>query len=88
MVQVSRATGAFRSWDHLLQRRLQPNIHTRVSGVCMFRGGLEPVDGGEAWVPEVKLVVNPHARLAMPPWIAEAMNKFPPRDPPDSEPKN
>jgi hypothetical protein len=35
VVQVSHALGAFKTWEPILQRRLQPNLHTRVTNVTL-----------------------------------------------------
>jgi hypothetical protein len=35
MVQLSHALGAFKTWEPILQRRLQPNLHTRVTNVTL-----------------------------------------------------
>jgi hypothetical protein len=75
MVQVSRARGGIRSWEPILKRRFQPDIHTRVSAVCLFRSGHEPTPAGEAWIPKMTLIQNPHARRQLPPWIADTLSK-------------
>jgi hypothetical protein len=76
MVQVSHAPGAFRSWEPILRRRLQPNLHTRVSAICLFRSGLGPSPGGEAWIPRTKLILNTHAKHPLPDWIAQQLQRF------------
>lgn len=75
MVGMSGTPGGFRSWEPLLRRRFQPTMHTRVSAVCLFEGGLVPTPGGEKWLPQTKLLLNPHARLALPQWIAESLTE-------------
>lgn len=72
---LSRAPGAFKSWEPLLKRRFQPRMHTRVSAVCLFGGGLLRTPAGEAWLPETKVVLNPHAKLALPKWINDALTE-------------
>jgi hypothetical protein len=73
MIGVSRAPGAFRSWERLLTRRFQPKMHTRVSAVCLFGGGLLSTPEGEAWLPQTKLVLNRHATFRLPAWIEVAV---------------
>jgi len=82
MVQMSRAPGGIKSWEPILRRRFQPNLHTRVSAVCLFQSGHELTPDGEAWIPETKLISNPHARFPLPAWIIDALAKAaPPRNP-------
>jgi hypothetical protein len=58
-----------RVWSALIQRRFEHRIHTRVSGVCLFAGGMVPVANGYGWLVRAELVLNPHARVALPDWI-------------------
>jgi len=58
-----------RVWSALIQRRFQPDIHTRVSGVCLFGGGMVPVGKGYGWLVRAELIVNPYARVALLEWI-------------------
>jgi hypothetical protein len=73
IMDLSRAPGAFKSWEPLLKRRFQPQIHTRVSAVCLFGGGLLMTPAGEAWLPETKLLLNRHATFPLPSWIETAL---------------
>ena len=75
MVQMSMAPGGLRSWENLLHRRFQPGLHTRVGGVCLFGGGFLPTSEGEAWLPETKLLVNPHAKHPLPSWIRDTLKE-------------
>jgi hypothetical protein len=75
MMGLSRAPGAFKSWEPLLKRRFQPQMHTRVSAVCFFGGGLLTTPGGAAWLPETKLLLNPHATLPLPSWIERTLTE-------------
>lgn len=79
MIQMSNAAGAFRSWEPLLARRFQPNQHTRVSAICLWLSGLEPTPEGEAWIPQTKLLLNPHARHRLPSWIVRSLTRFHPK---------
>src|SRR5271169_4300796 len=78
IVQMSQAPGGIKSWEPILRRRFQPNLHTRVSAVCLFQSGHEHTSDGEAWIPETKLTSNPHARFPLPAWIIEALSKAAP----------
>lgn len=60
-------------WGPLVRRRLQPNIHTRVGGVCLFDGGMVPAGNGSDWQIQAHLIVNSHAKSALPPWIGETI---------------
>jgi len=76
LVDVNRAPSALSTWEALLCRRLQPSIHTRVSAVCLFMGGIIPTPGGEATEIEVKVIVNNHAKNPAPRWIIENLAEF------------
>jgi hypothetical protein len=73
MAGVRRATGAMNTWEPLLQRRFQPAMHTRVSGVCLWAGGLYTTSKGQDEFLEPKLIVNPHARFPLPGWISKTL---------------
>jgi len=75
MVDVSGEPTAFASWAPILSRRFQPNIHTRVSGLCLFAPGILLVNDNFLWIPDVQLHVNPHAKLALPQWMQQALNE-------------
>jgi hypothetical protein len=70
---VVMATGAMKTWEPLLQRRFQPEIHTRVGGVCLWWGGLFATSKGEEQLFEAKLIVNPHAKFPLPGWISKTL---------------
>lgn len=75
LVQMSGAPGGFKTWEGLLRRRFQPDLHTRVSAVCLFGGGLVGTPDGEKWLPETKLLVNQYARFALPQWLADDLTE-------------
>jgi len=75
MVDASGEPAAFTSWGPILARRFQPRIHTRVGGMCLFAPHLLPVENNLLWVLKVQLRVNPHAKLALPEWIREAVEE-------------
>jgi hypothetical protein len=76
MIQTTGAIGAFKLWEPLLVRRLQPNIHTRVSGICLFESGMLPSDAGLTWRPETRVIDNPNAKLPLPAWVATQLERF------------
>jgi hypothetical protein len=82
MVEMSRAPGGIKVWAPILKRRFQPNLHTRVGAACLFRSGHEPTPDGEAWIPEIKLIHNPHAAFPLPPWIIQALSMAAPQGTP------
>lgn len=41
MINVLTSPKEISVWVSLIERRSQPKIHTRVSGVCLFSGGME-----------------------------------------------
>jgi hypothetical protein len=75
MVQMGHAPGGFRTWEPIIRRRLQPNLHTRVSAVCLFASGLHWTEAGEAWIPRTKLITNPHAKHPLPGWIGQELGR-------------
>jgi len=73
LVEMLKAPGGFRSWEPVLQRRFQPAMHTRVGGACLFSSGLVPTPDGEAALYQTKLILNQHARIPLPEWIATTL---------------
>jgi hypothetical protein len=73
MIGTSRAPGAIRVWEQVLKQRFQQGLHTRVGGICLFSGGFLPTARGEAWLPQTKLLLNPHSAFALPSWIQKAL---------------
>lgn len=75
MVDMSSAMSGFKSWESLIHRRFQPDIHTRVGGMCLFGGGFVSTPEGEAWLLKTKLHVNSHAKLHLPLWIRDTLKE-------------
>ncbi len=73
MIDMGNAPGGFKEWVPLLERRLQPKIHTRVGGICLFFEAILPTERGIAQLMETRLFRNPHARLPLPAWIVSAV---------------
>lgn len=69
MISGPTSRNELNAWSALIQRRFKPGLHTRVSGVCLFGGGMVPVGNSYGWLVQAKLIVNPHARVALPGWI-------------------
>jgi hypothetical protein len=78
MIQTAATVGGFRTWIPLLERRLQPTIHTRVSAISLFESSIAPTGPSIGWRPEARTLLNAHARLQAPPWIVSNLERFPP----------
>ncbi len=76
MAGVGMATGAMKTWEPLLLRRFQPEMHTRIGGVCLWAGGLFMTSKGMDQLFEPKLIVNPHARFPLPSWISKTLDEI------------
>ncbi|MBZ5509316.1 MAG: hypothetical protein LAO78_27985 [Acidobacteriia bacterium] len=75
MIDVSHANGSFESWASVFQRRFQPNMHTRVSGVCLFEGGMRPLERGYEWLVKTQLLTNPYAKCKLSEWVNTAITQ-------------
>ena len=73
MVEVTAQPTALSSWEALAKRRFTPTQHTRVGGIILFMHATQPTEQGLAFLPHVKLITNPHARLPLPQWISDAV---------------
>ena len=73
IIDMTSVPGGFREWEPLLLRRLQPSLHTRVSGICLVRWGTHSTPEGEAVVPDVQLIENSHAVMPLPKWLREQL---------------
>jgi hypothetical protein len=71
VVDLAGAPGAFRKWEPLIRRRLQPTIHTRIGGVVLLRGGYFTSDRGATAQLDVNPIWNPHARHQLPDWLVD-----------------
>lgn len=74
MVDVTAQPTALSSWEALAVRRFTPTQHTRVGGIILFMHATQPTAQGLAWLPHVKLIRNPYARLPLPQWISETVD--------------
>jgi len=84
MIDVSEASGGMRTWRPLLEKRLQPNIHTRVSGICLFQSSSYPSDAGETWRIETKLLLNKNAAMQLPSSLISKLSRYESDDPDSS----
>jgi hypothetical protein len=75
MVDATVAPTVLASWARIINRRFQPNIHTRISAVCLFAPSLLQVEDNLLWVPWVQLHVNPHAKFVLPQWVEQTLNE-------------
>jgi hypothetical protein len=73
MISGPSSRNQLRVWEELVRRRFQPKMHTRVSGVCLFAGGMMPVDKRYDWLVRTHLVVNGYAKTALPDWVCGAI---------------
>ena len=76
MIQTANAVGAMHAWEPLIQRRFQPTINTRISAVCLYTSNQRATSSGTTWTLEAKLIINPHARFALPAWVADQLLRF------------
>ena len=73
MINVPTNAKELRAWASLIQRRFQPNIHTRVSGVCLFAGGMVSMGDVSNWLIQTNLLFNPHAKIPLPGWVQKVI---------------
>jgi hypothetical protein len=76
MMDMKATRSGIKSWVALLRRRFQPNIHTRVGGVCLFAKGIEPGQTSLQLLFDFAAVENPHAVQPLPRWIFEEFHKL------------
>ncbi len=71
MMDMNSVPGGFKEWEDLLVHHLQPTIQTRVSAICLFFSSIRLTAEGEALTPEMRLIENSHATLALPKWLQD-----------------
>jgi hypothetical protein len=79
MIDTSNTSGGLTMWPPLLAGRLQPTIHTRVSGISLFETHVIPTEDSFVWRAWTEQVVNPHAIFQLQPWIESNLGRFPRR---------
>ncbi len=73
MINVPTNSKELRAWVSLVGRRFQPDIHTRVGGVCLFAGGMVQVGDRYNWLIQTNLLLNPYAKIALADWVQKAI---------------
>ena len=76
MLSLNQAPGAFKIWNPLLHRCLQPNQRTRVSGICLFQSGIETTNAGQNCVFHTSVIENQHALHSLPTWLIDSLKRF------------
>ncbi len=75
MVNAGGQPTVFESWTQLVPRRFTPAQHTRVGGVLLFMNAITGTAQGVKWLPFLKMIPNPHARVSLPTWISEVVEE-------------
>ena len=76
MVNVNSQPSAFESWSERVPQRFTGNQHTRVAAVVLFMHATSPTERGLVWVPYLKMIANPRARVPVPSWVADAVDRI------------
>jgi hypothetical protein len=76
MMDMKATRSGLQSWVSLLRRRCQPNLHTRVGGVCLFAKGIELAPPSFQLLFDFVTIENPHAHQKLPRWIFEEFRKM------------
>ena len=64
-------------WKSLIERSFNPTIRRRISGVLLFETGITLGTHGIEMQTAGRLLMNPHARTPLPPWLVESINRLP-----------
>ncbi len=78
MLSLSSTPGSFKTWRPLLMRRLQRNLHRRVSAICLFTSGMETTPKGEDVISHTSIIENTYALNALPAWLISSLKRFGP----------
>jgi hypothetical protein len=76
MMDMTKSNAGMKYWKSFLLRRFQPNVHTRVGGVCMFSSGIESGHTGIHLLFNLVTVENKHATNPLPGWIFEGLKNI------------
>jgi len=76
MVDVAHQPTAFDSWPELISRRFTTTQHTRVAGVLLFSEAITLTSEGLKLVLNAKLIINPHARQPLKPWLIDVVDQI------------
>jgi hypothetical protein len=75
MIDVAGISGS-RNWPAYVESRLQPTLHTRIGGVCVFSSGQFPSQEGEKSLMLEELRVNPYANRPLPQWAIDILTGY------------
>jgi hypothetical protein len=76
MVNVNQQPSAFESWSKRVPERFTAGQHTRVAAVILFMHSTTVNDNGLVWLPVIKLLLNPHAKIHLPSWIIDTVKNI------------
>jgi hypothetical protein len=76
MIDMNRAQTGLKAWGPLIQRRLQPTQHTRVSAVCLFTQAISLTGDALKWQSTTRYIANRHARQLLPGWLETQLRSF------------
>lgn len=76
MMDMMGTRSGMQGWDLLLRRRLQPNVHTRVGGLCLFTKGIELGPTHVQLLFDIVTIENRHAAQPLPRWILEGFRQL------------
>lgn len=76
MMDMMGARSGMKTWGLLLRRRLQPDVHTRVGGICLFAKGLELGRTSLQLLFDFTTVENPHATQPLPRWVLDEIRQM------------
>lgn len=74
MVNANQQPSAFEYWSQRVPERFATGQHTRVAAMILFMHSTYPIDRGLVWIPIVKLIPNPRARIPLPSWIIDTVD--------------
>ena len=76
MMDMASTHIGMQGWGQLLCRRLQPTVHTRVGGICLFTKATEFGTDVPVLLFEYATIDNPHAAQPLPPWILDELRRL------------
>ena len=78
ILDASQIIGRLHLWDNIILRRFQPNINTRISGVCLLQTFLL-LGGPRGFVSKhslTRLLLNSYAALNLPAWVKTQLDRY------------
>jgi hypothetical protein len=73
VLDMTAAPDSFDNWEAILRGRLQPSLHTRVSGIVLTRSSVQHGAEHAHWIISQRLIENPNALLPLPRWLARQL---------------